>query len=132
MLYFRGSKKPKYAESSEEEMSEESEEEEEVKPKKGRGRRNDPSSSKRGRPSRSAACKRGSYGKQRLLYCYTPPQTNFGGYIVILMSVRSFSRPSQSLIRYSSKTAEQNFMKLSGIVHYMMPYCTSYFKFLFE
>ena len=35
-----------------------------------------------------------------------------------------------SLIRYSSKTAEQNFMKLSGIVHYMMPYCTSYFKFL--
>ena len=26
-----------------------------------------------------------------------------------------------SLIRYSSKTAEQNFMKLSGIVHYMMP-----------
>ena len=33
-----------------------------------------------------------------------------------------------SLIRYSSKTAEQNFMKLSGIVHYMMPYCTSYFK----
>ena len=27
-----------------------------------------------------------------------------------------------SLIRYSSKTAEQNFMKLSGIVHYMMPY----------
>ena len=47
--------------------------------------------------------------------------------------VRSFVRPSvpsQSLIRYSSKTAEQNFMKLSGIVHYMMPYCTSYFKFL--
>ena len=37
-----------------------------------------------------------------------------------------------SLIRYSSKPAEQNFMKLSGIVHYMMPYCTSYFKFLFE
>ena len=35
-----------------------------------------------------------------------------------------------SLIRYSSKTAEQNFMKLSGIVHYMMPYCISYFKFL--
>ena len=34
-----------------------------------------------------------------------------------------------SLIRYSSKTAEQNFMKLSGIVHYMMPYCTSYFQF---
>ena len=44
--------------------------------------------------------------------------------------VRPFVRPSQSLIRYSSKTAEQNFMKLSGIVHYMMPYCTSYFKFL--
>ena len=35
-------------------------------------------------------------------------------------------------ICYSSKTAEQNFMKLSGIIHYMMPYCTSYFKFLFE
>ena len=34
------------------------------------------------------------------------------------------------LIRYSSKTAEQNFMKLSGIVHYMMSYCSSYFKFL--
>ena len=34
-----------------------------------------------------------------------------------------------SLIRYSYKTAEQNFMKLSGIVHYMMPYCTSFFKF---
>ena len=48
-------------------------------------------------------------------------------------SVRPFVcpsvRPSQSLIRYSSKTAKQNFMKLSGIVHYMMPYCTSYFKF---
>ena len=45
--------------------------------------------------------------------------------------VRSFVRPSpQSLIRYFSKTTEQNFMKLSGIVHYMMPYCTSYFKIL--
>ena len=44
--------------------------------------------------------------------------------------VRPSVRPSQSLIRYS-KTAEQNFMKLSGIVHYMMPYCTSYFIFLF-
>ena len=42
--------------------------------------------------------------------------------------VRSSVHPSQSLIRYSSKTAEQNFMKLSGIVHYMMPYCTSYFN----
>ena len=40
------------------------------------------------------------------------------------------SVPSQSLICYSFKTAEQNFMKLSGIVHYMKPYCTSYFKFL--
>ena len=38
----------------------------------------------------------------------------------------------QSLIRYFSKTAEQNFMKLSGIVHYMVPYCISYFKFFFE
>ena len=67
------------------------------------------------------------------LFLY-PPQTKLRGYIVILMSVRSFVRPSvrpsQSLIRYSSKTAEQNFMKLSGIVHYMMPYCTSYFKCL--
>ena len=44
-------------------------------------------------------------------------------------SVR-LSVPSQSLIHYSFKTAEQNFMKLSGIVHYMMPYCTSYFTFL--
>ena len=35
-----------------------------------------------------------------------------------------------SLICYSSKNAEQNLIKLSGIVHYMMPYCTSYFKFL--
>ena len=34
------------------------------------------------------------------------------------------------LIRYSSKTAEQNFIKLSGIVHYTMTYCTFYFKFL--
>ena len=57
-------------------------------------------------------------------------------YIVLFLyppSVRSFVRlsvrPSQSLIRYSSKTAEQNFMKISGIVHYMMPYCTSYFTF---
>ena len=41
-------------------------------------------------------------------------------------------RPSQSLIHYSFKTAAQNLMKLSGIVHYMMPYCTSYFKILFE
>ena len=67
---------------------------------------------------------------------FITPQTKFGGYIVILMSVRPFVRsvvrPSQSLIRYSSKTAEQNFMKLTGIVHYMMPYCTTYFKFLFE
>ena len=36
-----------------------------------------------------------------------------------------------SLIRYSSKTDEQNFMKLSGIVNYMMPYCTSYSKVLY-
>ena len=44
--------------------------------------------------------------------------------------VRSFVRLSPSLIRYSSKNAEQNFMKLSGIVHYIMTYCTSFFKFL--
>ena len=58
------------------------------------------------------------------LHYYTrAPQTKFGGYKVILMSVRSFVRsfvcpsvhPSRSLIRYSSKTAEQNFMKLSGM-----------------
>ena len=78
-------------------------------------------------------------GCHDLLY---PPQTKLREYIVILMSVRSFVcsfirsfvrssvRPSQSLIRYSSKTAEQNFMKLSGIVHNMMPYCISYFKFV--
>ena len=53
------------------------------------------------------------------------------GYIVHSF-VRLSVRPYQSLIRYSSKTAEQNFMKLSGIVHYMMSYCTSYFKFLLE
>ena len=47
-------------------------------------------------------------------------------------SVHPSVRPSQFLIRYSPKTAEQNFMKLSGIVHYMIPYCTSYFKILFE
>ena len=50
-------------------------------------------------------------------------------YYINLMSVRSFVRPFQSLIRYSTKTAEQNFMKLSGIVHYRVPYCTSYFNF---
>ena len=44
--------------------------------------------------------------------------------------IRSSVRPSPSLIRYSSKTAEQNFIKLLGIIHYMMPYGTSYFKFL--
>ena len=74
---------------------------------------------------------RSSYIYVSLLY---PPQTKLREYIVILMSVRPFVRPSvrpsQSLIRYSSKTAEQNFMKLSGIVHNMMSYCTSYFKFL--
>ena len=35
-----------------------------------------------------------------------PPQTKLGGCIVILLSIRWFVRPSQSLIRYSSKTAE--------------------------
>ena len=84
-------------------------------------------------------CPFSSMLQHALLY---PPQTKLRGYIVIHMSFRpfvcsfvcSFVRlslpPSPSLIRYSSKTAEQNFMKLSGIVHYMMPYCTSYFKFL--
>ena len=52
-------------------------------------------------------------------YCYLNPlQMKFRGNIVILMSVRSFVRPSvfppQSLTCYSSKTAEQNFMILSG------------------
>ena len=50
----------------------------------------------------------------------------------VRLLVRSSVCPSQTLIRYSSKTAEQNFMKLLGTVHYMMPYCTSYFKILFE
>ena len=61
-----------------------------------------------------------------LLFIISPANKVCGGYIVIRMSVRSFVRssvrPSPSLIRYSSKTAEQNFVKLSGIVHYMMPY----------
>ena len=66
---------------------------------------------------------------------YTPRKQSCGGIKWSLCPfvrsfVRSSVRPSQSLIRYSSKTTEQNFMKLSGIVHYMMPYCTSYFKFL--
>ena len=62
---------------------------------------------------------------------YTPRKRSCGGiYWSLCPSVRPSLRPSQSLIRYSSKTAEQNFMKLSGIVHYMMPYCTSCFKFL--
>ena len=71
---------------------------------------------------------------------YTPPQTKFlytpanevaGVYSdpYVRSFVRPSVRPSQSLIRYSSKTAEQNFMKLSGIVHYMMPYCTFYLSF---
>ena len=73
---------------------------------------------------------------------YTPRKRSFGdikwslclsvGSFVrsfLRSSVRPSLRPSQSLIRYCSMTAEQNFMKLSGIVHYMMPYCTSYFKF---
>ena len=47
-------------------------------------------------------------------------------------AITTYGMGDPSLIRYSSKTAEQNFMKLSGIVHYMMPYYTSYFKFLFE
>ena len=66
--------------------------------------------------------------------CLYPPQTKLREYIVVLMSVRSFVRPSvrpsQSVSRYSSKSAKQNFMTLSGSVHYMMPYCTSYFKIL--
>ena len=46
------------------------------------------------------------------------------------LPLRHMGGGAPSLIRYSSKTAEQNVMKLSGIVHYLMPYCTSYFKFL--
>ena len=61
---------------------------------------------------------------------FIPPQTKSDPYVHPF--VRSSVRPSQSLIRYSSKTAEQNFMKLSGIVHYMMPYCPSYFNIFFE
>ena len=74
------------------------------------------------------------YGSQHLII---PPANEVAGVYsdpYVRPFVRSFVRPSvrpsQSLIRYSSKTAEQNFMKLSGIVHYMMPYCTSYFNFL--
>ena len=62
---------------------------------------------------------------------FIPPQTSFAGVYsdpYVRPFIRSSVHPSQSLIRYSSKTAEQNFMKLSGIVHYMMPYCTSYYK----
>ena len=48
------------------------------------------------------------------------------------LPLRHIGGGDPSLIRYSCKTDEQNFMKLSGIVYYVMPYCTSYFKFLFE
>ena len=51
-------------------------------------------------------------------------------FLKVSLSLRQWGGGDPSLIRYSSKTPEQNFMKLSGIVHYMMPYCTSYFKFL--
>ena len=73
-------------------------------------------------------------GNGASVYYYTPRKQIWGVYNdpYVRPFVRSFVCPSQSLIRYSSKTAEQNFMKLSGIVHYMMPYYTSYFKFLFE
>ena len=47
-------------------------------------------------------------------------------------AITTYRGGDPSLIRDSSKTAEQNFMKLSGTVHYMMPYCTYYFKILFE
>ena len=43
-------------------------------------------------------------------------------------AITTYGGGDPSLIRYSSKTAEQNFLKLSGIVHYMMPYCTFYLK----
>ena len=65
-----------------------------------------------------------SYYQQQVII----PLRRLQGYIVILMSVR----PSPSLIRYSSKTAEQNFMKLSGFIHYMVPYCTFFYKISFE
>ena len=70
----------------------------------------------------------------KLMRClFIPPGNEVAGVYsdpYVRPFVRSSVRPSQSLIRYSSKTAEQNFIKLSGIIHYMMPYCTSYFKFL--
>ena len=47
-------------------------------------------------------------------------------------AITTYGGGDPSLIRYSSKTAEQNFMKLSGIVHYMMPYSTSFIKVLFD
>ena len=60
---------------------------------------------------------------------YTPRKQSLGVYSdpYVRPLVRPSVCPSQSLIRYSSKTTEQNFMN----VHYMMRYCTSYFKFLF-
>ena len=63
-------------------------------------------------------------------FLYPPPNEVAGVYSYPY--VRPFVRSSVLPSVPTSKTAEQNFMKLSGIVHYMMPYCTSYFKFLFE
>ena len=54
------------------------------------------------------------YSRDNFAY-YTPANKVWGVYSDPY--VRPFVRPSQSLICYSSKTAEQNFMKLSGIVH---------------
>ena len=77
------------------------------------------------------------HSHRRFVYIIIPPANEVAGaysdpYVrpFVRSSVRPSVRPSKSLIRYSSKTAEQNFMKLLGIVHYMMPYCTSYLKFL--
>ena len=64
-----------------------------------------------------------------LSFLFIPPANEVAG-VYSDPYVRPFVRPSlppsQSLIRYSSKTSEQNFIKLSGIVHYMMPYCTTF------
>ena len=45
-------------------------------------------------------------------------------------AITKYGGGDPSVIRYSSKTGEQNSMKLSGIAHYMMPYCAFYFKIL--
>ena len=70
------------------------------------------------------------YFYQLKALCHYTPRNLCGGTMYIVILVRSFIRPFPSLIRYSSKTAEQNFRKFSGIVHYLISHCTSNFEFL--